>query len=401
MRQRHHFSKAVNSVKPGFTRVELLVCVGIIVVLLSILFPALQSARAAARLTQSKQNLRNIGLGLKSYHGDFNCFPPGGTFDADGQGFHGWLKALMGHIDDGGYRTVDRNQPWDSTINSGQSITSILCFQIPGELAHAGSWEFGLTHYSANAHLLSANSSVKLSDINNSSQTFIVGELAGDFLPWACPYNFRPLKNLNNQPPTYGRYTKDGALFLFVDGHVDFISNRMFLDVHNSLSGPDLAEFANMPDTIVRPKTYPVPADALCPESFQLARQHRYAKGLINKSGQFVSLTMAGRTSKDGGAEAEEADCFSIVQHRELQHLTLVGKFTDRVLPELRKLSKLENLTLESDGISEAGLSFVDDLSQLKHLDIRGKLISKQVRQRLRERLPNCEIRPIDIYIRY
>ena len=69
MRQRQRHS--------GFTLIELLVVIAIIAVLIALLLPAVQQAREAARRTQCKNNLKQLGIALHNYHDVFRVFPPG------------------------------------------------------------------------------------------------------------------------------------------------------------------------------------------------------------------------------------------------------------------------------------------------------------------------------------
>lgn len=102
--------------KRGFTLIELLVVIAIIAILIALLLPAVQQAREAARRTQCKNNLKQLGLAFHNYHDVYLTFPPGyindwgltynGTANYSGAGSNvqnraqwNWTAMILPYID--------------------------------------------------------------------------------------------------------------------------------------------------------------------------------------------------------------------------------------------------------------------------------------------------------------
>ena len=137
-------------VRRGFTLIELLVVIAIIAVLIALLLPAVQQAREAARRSQCKNNLKQLGLALHSYHDSSKQFPKVGYGLIDNvstnnpvatANSYSWQgrsaqTVMLPYLDQGAlYKRLNPRAWWDSTlVVNGESNQSLRRTQIPGFL---------------------------------------------------------------------------------------------------------------------------------------------------------------------------------------------------------------------------------------------------------------------------
>lgn len=133
--------------RTGFTLVELLVVIAIIGALVGLLLPAVQSAREAARRTQSISNLKQIGLALHNYHDSRRSLPPGfrstttgswsGTSnDAVPESGPGWsfFAFILPYLEESTlHSTIRFDLPITDPLNKAARETIVPVFIDPGD----------------------------------------------------------------------------------------------------------------------------------------------------------------------------------------------------------------------------------------------------------------------------
>lgn len=275
----------LQSVKRGFTLIELLVVIAIIAILIALLLPAVQQAREAARRSECKNNLKQIGLAMHNYHDTYRVLPPGFNVDlvvantATGNGGLGWSGSILPGLDQSNvYNMIDFNADWGTGDNEKACATYLSVYRCPSDITvkhrnHDGIDARVPTSYLAcfsgtrgsdsEANVTDAdgtfflNSSIGIRDITDgTSNTIAAGECVNDFDAFKDHFYIgsTSIGGWDGAPREYSEYVAStgvpmnttnevcfgslhtgGAQFLFLDGSVRFLSENMSQTVYSYL----------------------------------------------------------------------------------------------------------------------------------------------------------------------
>ncbi len=205
----------------------LLVCGG---VLAALLLPAVQQAREAARRSQCKNNLKQIGLALHNYADAYGAFPPAYVADASGKPMHSWRVLILPYLDQAPlYNQYNFSEPWDGPSNSR------LLSQMPSVYAcpsHPGSPGGTSTAYAAvfgEQCVFRGSEPVAFKDITDgASNTLLVVEADGAGIPWMKPDDVDITKHPSlGDRDGFSSSHMGGVHGLMCDGAVRFISQNI------------------------------------------------------------------------------------------------------------------------------------------------------------------------------
>ena len=289
MRQAHtNQATTLRLRKRGFTLVELLVVIAIIGILVSLLLPAVQAAREAARRLQCSNNLHQIGIALHNYENTYGTFPYGvSLFNVGGPGYPiragwAWSAVILPYMEGKAkYDRINFDFGYSQPQNKRAIKTRFVFYHCPsapppiwvdccGGIAginDTSSTNYGgiATHRNDVSHASSTGANQwntpddtvetgilhvaglhKIREVTDGlSKTLMVGELVyNENDPWRDTYGpgyvsgmWANGNSLNtgfgiNDEYTYRKrsiYSEhlSGANFLFGDGHVQFISETI------------------------------------------------------------------------------------------------------------------------------------------------------------------------------
>lgn len=122
--------------RSGFTLIELLVTISIIAILVSLLLPAVQNAREAARRVQCRNNLKQIGLAVHNFEGTYRRFPASGYTKATTANPYGsyvsWRASVLPYLEQSAaFDDYRFDQHWWSDENLAAGRHKLSVYQCP------------------------------------------------------------------------------------------------------------------------------------------------------------------------------------------------------------------------------------------------------------------------------
>ncbi len=235
----------------AFTLIELLVVIAIIAILVALLLPAVQQAREAARRTQCKNNLKQIGLALHNYHDAHSVFPPAYLGDpfANGTAFGvsfpddnrngpsglAWGTMILPFLEQTAlYQQFDPTLPFWSPQNAAAMKTKLPAFLCAS--AVGGSDGFQLRQYTSGTNEEPGNPQAYTPSILLAHSHYVT--MAGSQGPWGRPTAYSNDFSDPEPIPGVGSATIDGAFYrnsrIRMADITDGTSNTVFVGEHTS-----------------------------------------------------------------------------------------------------------------------------------------------------------------------
>ena|GEM_PF-1331756 len=200
----------------------------------------------ASRKSQSKNNMKQIGLAFHHYREAHGVFPAGATLNDQGVPQHSWVTSILPFLDQNPlYEQIDQKKAWSDPANLPAMRHILHSLRHPGlEPKLHPAIQVGekpaVSHYAANQYIFGTQPGLRIPDFPDGlTNTIFAGEVRSHFVPWGKPGNWRdPRLGINQSPFGFGSASDGGAHLLMRDGTVRFVSEKISPDVLRQLGEP-------------------------------------------------------------------------------------------------------------------------------------------------------------------
>ncbi len=216
----------------GLKLVEGLVVLAILGLLLAILSPlGRRCAREPARRNQCRNNMKQIGFALHTYHEVHGSFPPAYTVDEEGNRLHSWRTLILPYLEEQAlYESIDLKKPWNDPVNAQARETIVPAYTCP-----SATCEEDLTTYQAvvgEGFVFNGAKPTRIEDIKDplGKTLMFIDSSSQDAVPWMSPEDTNEATLLTYDGETRGLHHVQVFLGGFADGHAAAISVDSLLD---------------------------------------------------------------------------------------------------------------------------------------------------------------------------
>jgi prepilin-type processing-associated H-X9-DG protein len=280
----------------------------------ALLLPAVQSAREAARRTQSSNNMKMIGLALHNYHDTYKHFPAAYTVDDEGKPLLSWRVHILPFLEAAPlYEQFHLDEPWDNEHNKKLIAQMPEVYRCPNG-PPAGSGKTSYLGVAGERGIFRGKDPVRFADIRDGTSNTIATVEANlqSAVIWTKPDDFVP----DPDDPAKGlRGLRPGGFNAgFADGSVRFLSETIDPETLKALFTRDGGEAIDFSRLNARSRrrgrfmTAPAPVAVLSPpaavESVPMERRAPSVSGLITLDGQPVEGATVLFTPMEPGGQA-------------------------------------------------------------------------------------------------
>ena len=216
--------------------------------------PMFSSGMEAPRRAKSRNNLKQIALGLLNHESAQQQFPADVTFGPYGEMRHGWIAQTLPYMEGPWVaEEIDMDLPWDHPDNAEAFKTPINELLNPRfkDAPFEDDDGYVMTHYMANSRVVGGHKPMAIGDLTDGmSQTILAGEVNHDFKPWGHPLNWRdPARGLGDVRGGFGGPPGSSTTnILMADGSVQSMSNDIDPAVLEALATPASGDQVEWPE---------------------------------------------------------------------------------------------------------------------------------------------------------